>query len=41
MHNIPGKETVIESLPEIIRQLREAGYSFDIMSDDMKPIQFV
>ena len=41
MHNIPGKETVIESMPEIVRQLREAGYSFDMMSDDMKPIQFI
>lgn len=40
MHNIPGKETVIESMPEIIRQLRDAGYRFEAMSDDMKPVQF-
>lgn len=40
MHNIPGKETVIESMPEIIRQLRDAGYRFETMNDDMKPIQF-
>ncbi len=40
MHNIPGKDTVIESLPEIIRQLKEAGYSFELIDENTDPIQF-
>lgn len=40
MHNIPGKDTVIESLPEIIKQLQAAGYTFDVIDENVKPIQF-
>ncbi|HIQ99921.1 MAG TPA: polysaccharide deacetylase family protein [Candidatus Scybalocola faecavium] len=40
MHNIPGKDTVIDSLPQIIQQLKDAGYSFRLLDENVKPIQF-
>lgn len=41
MHDIPGKETVIESMPAIIEQLREKGYNFAPLDASVEPIQFV
>lgn len=40
MHNIPGKDTVIDAIPSIVSQLREKGYSFDILRGDTEPIHF-
>lgn len=40
MHNTPDKDSTINTLPEIVRQLREAGYRFDLLDETVKPIQF-
>ena len=41
MHDIPRKETVIESMPVIIEQLQEKGYSFAPLDASVEPIQFI
>ena len=40
MHNIPGKDAVIESLPEIVKQLNAKGYRFATLDGTVKPFQF-
>ncbi|MDO5292527.1 MAG: polysaccharide deacetylase family protein [bacterium] len=40
MHDIPGKEAVIDALPSIIEQLQKKGYEFRTLSKLVKPIQF-
>ena len=34
MHDNPGKDTTVEALPEIIKGLREMGYTFDVLTVD-------
>lgn len=40
MHDVPGKDAVVEALPEILRQLQEKGYEFRALDKDVLPIQF-
>ena len=40
MHNVPGKDAVIESLPEIVKQLNAKGYRFATLDGTVKPFQF-
>lgn len=40
MHNIPGKNTVIHALPEIIRQLDAQGHHFPALDESVKTVQF-
>lgn len=40
MHDVPGKDTVVEALPEILSQLQKKGYEFRALDKDVVPIQF-
>lgn len=40
MHDVPGKDAVVEALPEILSQLQEEGYEFRALDKDVVPIQF-
>ena len=40
MHDVPGRDTVVEALPEILKQLQDKGYEFRALDKDVKPIQF-
>ncbi|MDF2535677.1 MAG: Bifunctional xylanase/deacetylase [Bacillales bacterium] len=40
MHDTDTMITTSESLAEVIRQLREMGFNFDILSNEIKSIQF-
>ena len=40
MHNIPGKDAVIEALPSIVTKLKEKGYRFAKLDGTVKPYQF-
>ncbi|MGN0293375.1 MAG: N-acetylmuramoyl-L-alanine amidase [Lachnospiraceae bacterium] len=40
MHDVPGRDTVVEALPEILRQLKEKGYEFRALDKEVTPIQF-
>ena len=40
MHNIPNKNSVIDGIPEIVKQLKAEGYTFDVLDESVKPIQF-
>lgn len=40
MHDAPDKPEVISTLPEIVGQLRDLGYRFEILDETVKPIQF-
>jgi len=39
MHDATGKQTTVDSLPEIIETLLEKGYQFDKLDATVKPIQ--
>lgn len=41
MHNIPKKGDVIKALPEIVGQLKNKGYRFDVLDGTVEPIQFI
>lgn len=41
MHNVPGKDTVIDTLYKIIPKLRDKGYRFDILDETVKPLQLI
>lgn len=40
MHDVPGKDAVVEALPEILSQLQAKGYEFRALDKDVVPIQF-
>lgn len=40
MHDAPGKEEVLDTLPSIIEQLQEKGYEFHALNESVEPIQF-
>ena len=40
MHDSHYRNTTARAVPEIIRQLREAGYEFETLTPDIKPIVF-
>lgn len=40
MHDVPGKDAVVEALPEILSQLQAKGYEFRALDKDVLPIQF-
>lgn len=40
MHDVPGRNTVVEALPEILKQLQDKGYEFRALDKDVAPIQF-
>lgn len=40
MHDAQAKTTTAEALPEIIRQLKEKGYEFDILTPNSTQVQF-
>lgn len=40
MHNTPGKDMVIDSLPTIVAKLKEQGYRFDVIDETVRPYQF-
>ncbi|WP_099204390.1 polysaccharide deacetylase family protein [Scatolibacter rhodanostii] len=40
MHNMPGKDSVIDVLPQIVGQLKERGCRFDVINETVKPFQF-
>lgn len=41
MHDAPGKESVLEILPELIETMKEKGYVFRRMNETVAPIQFI
>ncbi|SET44470.1 polysaccharide deacetylase family protein [[Clostridium] polysaccharolyticum] len=41
MHNIPKREQVIETIPSIVKRLREKGYEFKALDGTVEPIQFI
>ena len=40
MHDVPGKDTVIDALPDILQALKDKGYEFRALDTDVVPIQF-
>lgn len=40
LHDLVGKTTTIEALPEIIELLRQEGFSFGVLGPDVKPVLF-
>ncbi|SDH23060.1 polysaccharide deacetylase family protein [Desulfosporosinus hippei] len=40
LHDLVGKDTTIDALPEIIRMLRKQGFSFEVLSPNVMPIIF-
>lgn len=40
LHDSTGKRSTLQALPEIIKTLSEAGYSFDKLTNSVKPITF-
>jgi len=40
MHDAGGKSTTVEVLPEIIKYLKANGYSFGVLSPEVRPILF-
>lgn len=40
MHDVPGKDAVVEALPEILSQLQAKGYEFRALDKEVLPIQF-
>lgn len=41
LHDSPAKNSSVEALPEIIDGLRKEGFTFSILSPDIKPPQFI
>ena len=40
MHDAAGKGTTVEALPEIVKGLREQGFSFKAITQETTPVQF-
>ncbi len=40
MHDVPGKDTVVDALPDILKALQDKGYEFRALDKDVTPIQF-
>lgn len=40
MHDVPGKDAVVEALPEILAGLKKEGYQFRALDKNVVPIQF-
>lgn len=40
MHDVPGKDTVVDALPDILKSLQGKGYEFRALDKNVKPIQF-
>ena len=40
MHDAAGKGTTVEALPEIVKGLREQGFSFKAITSETTPVQF-
>ncbi|WP_240647220.1 polysaccharide deacetylase family protein [Paenibacillus nanensis] len=40
LHDGVGHEESVKALPQIIRYYKELGYSFEVLSDEVKPMQF-
>lgn len=40
MHDTKAQSFILDTLPSIISQIKEAGYRFDILDGTVKPIQF-
>ncbi|WP_343208861.1 polysaccharide deacetylase family protein [Anaerolentibacter hominis] len=40
MHDTNVKQTTVEALPEIIKTLQDEGYTFRVLDENVKPIQF-
>ena len=40
MHDVPGRDTVVEALPDILKALQDEGYEFRALDKDVLPIQF-
>lgn len=40
MHDVPGRDRVVEALPDILSALQDKGYEFRALDKNVKPIQF-
>ena len=40
MHDVPGRDAVVEALPDILKQLKDQGYEFRALDKNVVPIQF-
>lgn len=40
MHNTPGKDESINTLPDFVNQLQQAGYTFKLLDETVPPLQF-
>lgn len=40
MHDVPGRDAVVEALPDILKALKDQGYEFRALDKNVTPIQF-